>query len=347
MIRLHAPRCVMATVMVLGSAIAHAATLTFDVNDGGAWTTGTGAGANSSVTYGFDYSSLGIPQAPGSSTTTAVVLRSNTNSGAAAAQGITISPNGLSLAGDYVIRAMIWGNSVGGWTTAGAVSSGTGSSQMVGLGVGYGGGTLWRGGATTGGGSGVWFATCIEGGFSAASTTVRDYSAFVGSGASVANFITATSSVYPNAFYAGSGTNAQDNFNSYYTAAFPSRLVNDINSGTWATTQNQTLLTGTLTAGIPGMAWREYSIARSGSTVTWSIDATPIATLSGTALTLDGPTSLTYFDPTSGVANPQGLVFGLVSSYVVETVPEPTTIGLLAAAAAGAMPLLSWRRRRA
>lgn len=334
-------------VMISLAAIANATPTTIDVNNAALWTTGTGAGANSSVTFGFDYSSLGIPQAPGSSTTTALVMRSNTNSGAAAVQGITVSPNGVSLTGDYVVRAMIWGNSIGGWTTAGAVSSGTGSSQMIGLGVAYGGGTLWRGGASTGGGSGVWFASSIDGGFSATSTTIRDYSAFVGSGANVANFVTATSATYPNSFFAGSGTNAQDNFNSYYTTALPSRLVNSINSGTWATTQNQTLLSGTLTAGISGMAWREYTIARTGTTVTWSIDSTPIAKISSSIVPFDGPTSLTYFDPTSGVANPSNLVFGLISSYSVEAVPEPTTLGLLAAAAAGAMPLLRrWQRGR-
>ena len=100
--------------IALGLADVALAATTYDVNNSSAWTTGTGAGANSSVTYGFDYSSLGIPQAPGSATTTAMVLRANTNSGAAAAQGITVSPNGLSLAGDYVIRAMMWGNTYGG-----------------------------------------------------------------------------------------------------------------------------------------------------------------------------------------------------------------------------------------
>jgi hypothetical protein len=59
---------------------------------------------------------------------------------------------------------------------------------------------------------------------------------------------------------------------------------------------------------------------------------------------LDGATSITYFDPTSGVS-PNNLVFGLVSSYSVELVPEPTTLGLVAAIAAGMMPLVRRRRR--
>ncbi len=336
-------RGVILAAIALGLSDVALAATTYDVNNASAWTTGTGAGANSSVTYGFDYSTLGIPQAPGTSTTTAMVLRSNTNSGAGAVQGITVSPNGLSLAGDYVIRAMMWGNTYGGWTTGAAVSSSAGTSQMFGVGVGYTGGTLWRGGATTGGGSGVWFVSSADGGFSATSTTIRDYSAFIGSGSNVANFVTSTSAY----FASGSGTAPQDHLNPYYQTAFPGPIVNSINSGSWASAQSQTLLTGTITNGVAGMGWREYMIARTGSTVTWSIGGLPIATLSGTGLPLDGATSVTYFDPTSGVATSQNLVFGLVASYSVELVPEPTTLALLASAAAGAMPLLRRFRRRA
>ena len=330
-----------AVLAAAGIAVpARAVPTSFDVNDSSAWTTGTGSGANSSVTFGFDYSSLGIPQAPGSSTTTALVMRSNTNSGAAAVQGITVSPNGVSLTGDYIVRATIWANSYGGWTTGTTSSSSSGASQMIGLGVGYTGGTLWRGGATTGGGSGIWFAAAGDGGFGN-TTTIRDYSAFTGSGAALANFVTNTSVYYANA----SGINPWENFNPYYQTAFPGPIVNTINGGTWASTQSQAVLTGTITNGIAGMAWREFTIERTGSAVTWSIDSTPIMTLSGTALngvSPDGGLSLTYFDPTSSVAAVDR-VFGLVSRF--EVVPEPTTLGLLAAIAAGMMPLVRRRRR--
>jgi len=340
---MRSPARFLAVALVASSFVGavRAAPVSYDVTNSALWTTGTGAGANSSVTYGFDYSTVGIPQAPGSSSTTGLVMRSNTNSGAAASQGITVSPNGVSLTGDYIVRATVWANTIGGWTTGAALSSSVGTSQMLGLGVGYTGGTLWRGGATTGGGSGVWFAAAGDGGFSATSTTIRDYSAFTGSGASAVNFVTATSAYFASA----SGTGAQDNNNPYYQTAFPGPLVNSINSGSWASVQNQTLLSGTITNGIAGMAWREFKIERTGTTVTWSIDTTPIATLSGTALALDGATSLTYFDPTSSVAGTPSLVFGLISSYSIESVPEPTTLGILAAAAAGAMPLLRRLRR--
>jgi hypothetical protein len=335
-------RGVILAAIALGLADVALAATTYDVNNASAWTTGTGAGANSSVTYGFDYSTLGIPQAPGTSNTQAMILRANVNSGAAAVQGITVSPNGVSLTGDYVVKALVWANSYGGWTTGTTSSSSAGASQMMGLGVGYTGGTLWRGGASTGGGSGVWFAAAGDGGFGN-TTTIRDYSAFTGSGAVLANFVTNTSVYYANA----SGINPWENFNPYYQTAFPGPIVNTINGGTWASTQGQAVLTGTITNGIAGMAWREFTIERTGSAVTWSIGSTPIVTLSGTGLngvSPDGGVSLTYFDPTTSVAAVDR-VFGLVARF--EVVPEPTTLALLASAAAGAMPLLRRFRRRA
>ena len=313
-----------------------------NVDSPSAWAIGTGAGVNSLVAFGFDYSSLGIPQSPGSTTTTAIFMRANTDSSGSAPQGITISPNGLSLTGDYIVRATIWANANGGWTTGSAFTTGAGTSQMVGLGVGYTGGTLWRGRegvVTLGGGSGVWFAASVDGGFVPAATVIRDYSAFTGSGASDGNFVTSTSAYY--AGVSGTAYGAQDNNNPYYQTAFPGPLVNSINSGSWASIQNQTLLTGTITNGIAGMAWREFMIERTGTTVTWSIDTTPIATLSGSALALDGAIALTYFDPTSSVAGTQ--VFGLISR--VEVVPEPSTCAMaLAGLACGGYA--AFRRRR-
>lgn len=338
---------VLTACIAIGGAFtepARATIYTYDVNNASAWTTGTGAGANSSVTYNFDYSTLGVPQAPGSASTQAMIMRANVSTSGSLAQGITVSPNGLSLTGDYTIRALMWANSYGGWTTGATLTSSGGSTQAIGLGVGYTGGTLWRAGATTGGGSGVWFTALGDGGFGGTSTTLRDYSAFTGSGAVSANFITATTAYFANA----SGTIPQDNNNPYYQTAFPGPVVNTINGGTWASTQSQTVLTGTITNGIAGMAWREFILVRSGSTITWSIGSTPIATLSGTGLngvSLDGATSLTYFDPSASVAT-VNRVFGLVASYTVEIaeVPEPSIMALGTTGAAGAA--LLWRRRR-
>jgi hypothetical protein len=59
-------------------------------------------------------------------------MRANTNSGAAAVQGITVSPNGLSLTGDYVVKATIWANSYGGWTDGATLSGSNGTRKKTG-----------------------------------------------------------------------------------------------------------------------------------------------------------------------------------------------------------------------
>jgi hypothetical protein len=153
-----------------------------DVNNATAWSVGSGAGADSAVFFGFDYSGLGIPQAPGSSTTTAAVMWSNTNSAAASPQGITISPRGLTLTGDYIIRASVWLNS----QPFNGIPPGANCTQMFGLGVGYAGGTLWSSGGTRIG-SGVWFASSNDGDVGPVNTFVGDYSAFIGAGLVTSN----------------------------------------------------------------------------------------------------------------------------------------------------------------
>ena len=322
-------------------------TYTVDVNNAAAWSIGSGAGADSSVTYGFEYGSLGIPKAPGVASMNALLMTSNTSASRPLPQGITISPVGLSLTGDYVIRARVWGNTSMRWTTGSGDYSDFGSTQMFGVGVGYTGGTLWCAQrdsfeSSVGGGSGTWFASAMEGAIGSRPVYVKDYTAFIGNAGTGANVVRD-----PSAYFASvSGTaTAQDSVNPYYQLAFPGPLVNSVNSGTWALVQNQELLSGTIKNGIPGIAWREYSVARSGTTITWSIDDVPIASVSGMSLPLDGATSLTYFDPYPSVGSSPRLVFALVSSYEIELVPEPSTYAMaLAGLACGGYSM--FRRRR-
>ena len=68
--------------------------------------------ANSPVVFGFDYSGLGIPLAPGEATTHALELRSNVNSAAAAVQGVTVATkNFVTNTSYYKISAYVWINS--------------------------------------------------------------------------------------------------------------------------------------------------------------------------------------------------------------------------------------------
>lgn len=322
-----------------------AAPVTIDVNNAALWSSATAGGTNP-VTYGFDYSTLGIPQAPGSASTTAMRLQANTGP-TGTIGGVTVSPTAVSLVGDYVIHAEVWMNTFGPFT--GTASNGTGTTQFFGMGSGYSGGVNYRAGATTGGGSGTWVATTNEGGFLATSTTIRDYSAFVGTGAVAANFITAPAVYKANTV---STTNPQDNANTYYTTLYPGGVdITTINGGQLATLQNQSVgatpQTGNTVAGAAEFAWHDFTITRTGGTFVWAIDGNTIATMdgstTGTALTLDGGTALTYFDATAGISQYPGLNFALVSNYSVESIatPEPAALSLL-----GVGTLVLARRRR-
>ncbi len=324
----------------------------YDVTNSAVWT--TTAGVNSAATFNYDYSGLGIPQAPGITGTKAVRLDANTATGSTQL-GVTISPTGLSTTGDYHIEAVVWMNAVGPWP-----GGGTGSTQFFGIGSGYSSGVNYRSGATTGGGSGTWFAAAGEGGFSGTSATIRDFSAFTGSGAVAANFVTTPTVYSANAV---STTNPQDNFNTYY-GAFPGIDAAAANNGNLASVQGTAIQTGTTNVGSLVFAWRKFIIDRTGDTVTWSIQtltdpatgaavtSSPvlIATLTNSVsapLTLDGGTSVTYFDGTSGVASPANLDYALLASYSVTSiapVPEPASIGLIAA---GGLAFAARRRRRA
>jgi hypothetical protein len=313
---------------------------------GTGWTVNQSA-ANSDAVFGFDYADLGIPQPAGTANTKALRLRANINSAAAAVQGITVSPTGLNLTGDYKIQALVWQNTIGPFP-----NGGTGSTEFFGMGSGYSGTQAnWRGGAAVGGGAGTWFAASPEGGFSNSSGTVRDYSAFKGTGATAANFIT-DPLVYNASGGSAASTTAQDNANTYYASISAGLDVGAVNNGDLAAAQNQVATvanaqSGTLANGSPAFAWRTWTIERIGNSITWSIDNTPIATLTSTGtspLTLNGGTSLTFFDATSGVTSDPLLNFALVADYTV-TVPEPATGVLVGVGTAGM--LLRRKRRRA
>jgi hypothetical protein len=298
---------------------------TFDVDPTANWTfnssiAGDTANNNSGgeANFFFDYSTVGIPAAPNSigGTTRGLKLEANVP-GTAVFSGISVSPNGQSFSGDYVLRFDAWQN-INGPFPAG----GSGSTQMTDAGVGTNGTTAQFPGGTL---QSAMFAASGDGG------TATDYRAYTAPGAPA----TDTSGVYA----AGAVTGSTNNTNSYYS-----------NFGNASAPAAQVALfpqqTGTTAAGTQGMAWHVWEITKSGNFVTWEIDDKPIATLDISTANLAGSNIfLGQFDinaTSSADVNARSLLFGLVDNVRVTAIPEPGT-GLLLLFSA--FPLTLRRRR--
>jgi hypothetical protein len=269
---------------------------TFESDVSASWTTNQGPAASTNVaTFGYDYSALGIPAAPGVSTTRGLRLQANIGT-TGTLGGISTSPNGQSFTGDYVVRFNAWQNygGTGGTTTLNTYT------------IGATGNTAQRPGGTI---EGILFASSTDGG------TASDYRAYDPGSDGVQ--ITA-----PGTYAAGS----QNNTAAYYeTAVFPGSASAPAIQGTGLTAPD----------GTPAFSWQRVEIYKIGSTVNWLINGKIVATVNlATVDPLVGSNiALGQSDINNGVNN-ANLVFGLIDNLVVDsTVPEPTSLTALAGAA--------------
>jgi len=288
----------------------------FDTDHTANWTVNTLGAGLSDADFFFDYSTVGIPPAPGSAgTTRGLRLRANQFGGTTAAfpAGVSVSPTGQSFTGDYALSFDIWWNFNGP-----APGGGNGSTQITGAGIGTAGTSAQIAGGTV---DSVFFGASGEGG---SSVDYRAYAPAAQSG------YTDASGVFPagarnntSAYYAGIGGGTPP---AAQTALFPNQ-------------------TGSAAAGAPGFTWRDMVIAKSGNTVTWTLDGLLIATVDlGAAGALGGANILfNQYDINQNIstdpASPSTL-FGLIDNVQV-VVPEPgaATLALLGG-------LVLWMRRR-
>ena len=56
------------------------------------------------MTYAFDYSTVGVPAAPGSATTLGLRLSANKNDGTGSAAAVNLFPTNVTASGDYAVR---------------------------------------------------------------------------------------------------------------------------------------------------------------------------------------------------------------------------------------------------
>lgn len=274
------------------------------------------------VIFGYDYSvpALGIPTAPNSTGGTQIGVRFDANRTLGVVSALAISP-GTTFAGNYSVHFDLWMNSVGPFPTGG-----TSSSEAITMGVGYNGTSVQNN--TTG--SGVWFATMGDGGFSGTSTT-PDYEARVG-----ATLQGPTSGVYAAGTATGGVGSSVDNANSYYTSKFPGQAPPATQT---ASTPSQS---GTAANGSILFKWHDVGLTRVGNITTYTLDGFTIATVTNNAALATDAIDIGFWDPAASSAT-SGLVFGVIDNLVVTAIPEPSTIAL---AALGTISIVTVVRRR-
>lgn len=282
----------------------------FEVDSTASWMVNASP-TDSAANFFFDYSSVGIPAAPGGVGTRGVKLQANLTNGVFG--GMSVSPTGLSLSGDFTLRFDWWANFNGPFP-----AGGSGSTNLSTFGFGTTGTTpQWPGGVQ----DSVWFAATADGG------SASDYRAY--------------SSAAPISYPAGSPVyaapgGATNNSDAYY-AGF---------GGVTAPAAQLALFpqqSGTTAIGAAGMQWHEVVIEKSGGFATWQIDGLLIATIDLNTVTFAG--SNIFFghsdvnSTSSTDVNDVSLLFTLIDNIVV--VPAPPTAVLLAIGA-----VCCGRRRR-
>ncbi|MDB6059351.1 MAG: hypothetical protein JWO95_3195 [Verrucomicrobiales bacterium] len=277
-----------------------------DANTLANYNTNSSSATDNRYGFAFDYSTVGVPQLPGSSSTRALKLEANLS--AVQIASISFSPKNQNFTGDYQLRFNVWLNCNGPEPTGGA-----GSTEAFIAGVGTTGDRVeWAQAGNNA--NGVWVLANTDGG-AATTSAYPDYAMFtnVTSGAS-ATLVKTNSGIYaaPN-----NANPATAHANTYYTSAFPSKTVPAAQTALAPATQ-----TGTANTGSIGFAWHEIIVKKTNNLVTWSIDGLRIATVTNPIISGNN-VFIGYMDPFSTVAT-TNYQFGLFANLRVEPASAET-----------------------
>lgn len=250
--------------------------------------------------FGFDYSAVGIPEAPHSAGTftakTGLRFRVNEYSGSLG--GISASPLNANFTNDYRLKFDMWMNYCGPLNDVNTV----GTTQAGTAGVGTTGTVAVQpNGAQA---EGVWFSATTDG---QASATIGDYNAYI------ANTLQADDSgVYAAGNVAGVRDHNAAHYNLWVGVAAPAAQL-----AIWP------YQTGTGWANALGMSWHSVVITKQGTNVTWDVDGRRMANVNITGVPMANNVFVGMHDPYAGVATNALPQFTLIDNLIVETIGVP------------------------
>ncbi len=326
--------------LAIPMASAPAATLytqNFDVDSTANWQFNSSAGAgdlasdnaNNEANFFFDYSTVGIPAAPGSVTTRGLKIEANVNDGTGTFMGASASPIGLTLPNEYILTAHVWQNANGAVTPPGFPGGGVGSTQVTNMTVGASGTSAEFPGLTL---------TGVQGGVTGEGGSGVDYRVYSGAfpdgaGAPV------SPSAHPGVYAAGDTAADQNNSDAYYATIFSGQTPPPAQTALFAQ-QN-----GTTAAGTPAFRWNLWQIEKTADEITWSMNGSLIATLPASLFpsSMGDNIAVGHMDINTGTTDAAGrpLLFGLIDNVTVSEIPEPASLAVL-----GLGGLAMLRRRR-
>ena len=242
-------------------------------------------GADFKAIFGFDYSTVTsptiIPPAPNSSgTTKGLYVTVNKFDANAAAAAVNFYPIGTVFTNNFSLKFDLWIN----WTNLAT------STEHALFGIDHSGNVTNRIGQATS--DGIFFAMDGDGGVSATSGTIRDYSVFLGEGAGLAPLLLANSTVFGPTPPLGANF---DNSDPGFVSLFPSLAIPGF---------------GNTPAGSSGMRWVSVEVRQENNLVTWLLDHVAVVQFTNEFYS-GGTIAIGYNDAFNSIGDPNNFAVSL------------------------------------